>query len=180
CAGIRTSMSAGRSSTQGRHLPKASLGHRLDDARELVEDFTDLTFADDQRRTERERIADRAEHEIMFEEACFQRFHPSLADRIWPAGEVDADGQPDYPDIEDIRQALEAHRRLRPGALKLARTLEQTLFPVKVERCQTRGARQWMRRICVAMKEFDDVLGPLHEGIVDSLAHDHAAHRHRA
>src|SRR5262252_9528839 len=37
-----------------------------------------------------------------------------------------------------------------------------------------------MRRICVAMKQFDDVLGPLHESIVDALAHDYAAHRHCA
>src|SRR5262249_17992335 len=66
-----------------------------------------------------------------------------------------------------------------PRAFKLARAVEQALFPVKVQRRKTGRASQGMRRICVAMKQFDDVLGPLHESIVDALAHDHAAHRHR-
>ena len=30
------------------------------------------------------------------------------------------------------------------------------------------------------MEEFDDMLRPVHEGVVDALAADHAAHRHRA
>src|SRR4029078_4274780 len=37
-----------------------------------------------------------------------------------------------------------------------------------------------MRRIRVAVEELDHVLGPAHEGFLNSLAHDHAAHRHRA
>ena len=37
-----------------------------------------------------------------------------------------------------------------------------------------------MRRIGVAVKQLDDVLGPVHEGVVDALARDHAAHRHGA
>ena len=37
-----------------------------------------------------------------------------------------------------------------------------------------------MRRIGVAVEQLDHVLGPAHEGVVDRLARDHAAHRHRA
>ena len=37
-----------------------------------------------------------------------------------------------------------------------------------------------MRRIGVAVEELDDVLRPVHEGVVDAVAHDHAAHRHAA
>ena len=37
-----------------------------------------------------------------------------------------------------------------------------------------------MAGIGVAVEELDRVLRPVHEGVVDVLAHDHAAHRHRA
>src|SRR5215471_920666 len=180
CAGIRTSMSAGRSSTEGRHTLSASLGHCLDDPRELVEDFIYLDFAHNQRRTEGQCVADGAEHEIMFKEACFKRFHAALADRIGPAREVNADGQPHRPDIEDIRQTFETQGRLGPHAFEFARALEQTLFPVKVQRRKAGGTSQRMRRICVAMEQLDNVLRPLHESVVDPLPHDHAAHRHCA
>src|SRR6476620_12576896 len=94
CAEIRTSMSAGRSSARSRHMllvRSARLRHRLDDTRELVEHFVNLDFAHDQRRTERQRIADSSEHEIMFKEARFKRFQAAIADGIGLAGEVNAD-----------------------------------------------------------------------------------------
>src|SRR5262249_60126287 len=102
----------------------ATLGHCLDDARELVEDFVDLAFADDQWRTECQCVANGAEHEIMFKEASFKRVHATSADRIRPAGEVNADGQSHHPDIEHIRQTLETHGRLGPGAFEFARALQ--------------------------------------------------------
>src|SRR5262245_22397405 len=151
CAGIRNSMSAGRSSTQGRHTHSTSLGHRLDDARELVEDFVYLDFAHDQRLTERQCVTDGAEHEIMLKEACFKRFHAALADRIGPAGEVNADGQSNRPDIEDIRQTFEAHGRLGPRAFEFARALEQTLFPVAVQSRKTGGAYTAEIRVCITL-----------------------------
>src|SRR5262245_53825339 len=95
CAETRTSMSAGRSSTRGRHMLLvllARLRHRLDDTRELVEHLFDLDFAHDQRRTERQRVADSSEHEIMFKVTRFKRFQAALADGIGFAGEIDADG----------------------------------------------------------------------------------------
>src|SRR6476646_7402813 len=85
CAEIRTSMSAGRSSTRGRHMllaRSARLGHRLDYTRELVEHFVNLDFAHDQRRTEGQRVADGSEHEIMLKETQFKSFQAALADGI--------------------------------------------------------------------------------------------------
>jgi hypothetical protein len=49
-------------------VPWAASAQRLDDAGKLVEHLADLTFTHDQRRTERERVADGAEHDIVFEE----------------------------------------------------------------------------------------------------------------
>ena len=37
-----------------------------------------------------------------------------------------------------------------------------------------------MRRIGVAVEQFHHVLGAGHEGVVDGVAHQHAAHRRRA
>src|SRR5215475_9736372 len=85
CAEIQTSMSAGRSSTRGRHMLLvllARLRHRLDDTRKLVEHFVDLDFAHDQRRTERQRVADGSEHEIMLKETQFKSVQAALADGI--------------------------------------------------------------------------------------------------
>src|SRR5512136_466076 len=57
----------GRFDTTRPTCPAAASGHRLDDAGKLVEHLADLTFTHDQRRTERQRIADGAEHDIVFE-----------------------------------------------------------------------------------------------------------------
>ena len=35
-----------------------------------------------------------------------------------------------------------------------------------------------MGRIGVAVEQLDDVLGAVHERVVDRIAHDHAGHRH--
>src|SRR5215471_21690411 len=35
-----------------------------------------------------------------------------------------------------------------------------------------------MCRVSVSVEQLDDVLGTLHEGVVDALAHNHAAHGH--
>jgi hypothetical protein len=37
-----------------------------------------------------------------------------------------------------------------------------------------------MRRIGVAVEQFDDVFGPAHESFVDAVARDHPAHWYRA
>src|SRR5215475_2306539 len=88
-AETRTSMSDGRSFTQGRRSPNRP-SDRLDDAGELVEYLANLVFAHDQRRTERQRVADGAEGEIMLEEAHFKRINAAFSDGVGPAGEIDA------------------------------------------------------------------------------------------
>ena len=60
------------------------------------------------------------------------------------------------------------------------RALEQLLVAIEVERREAGGAGERMRRVGVAVEELDHVLRAAHEGVVDALAHDHAAHRHRA
>ena len=37
-----------------------------------------------------------------------------------------------------------------------------------------------MARVSIAVEELDRLLRPVHEGVVDGLAHHHPAHRHRA
>src|SRR4249919_4121910 len=94
CEEIRTSLSAGRSSSRDHLSPPDRSSHRFDDVCELVEYLADLTFTHNQRRAERQRIADGTEHDIVFKEAQFERLHAALADRIGLAGEINADGQP--------------------------------------------------------------------------------------
>src|SRR5499433_2906787 len=101
-----------------------------------------------------------------------------LLDLAWPRGEVDAGSEPDAADVEHVGQALEAHRRLGPGRLELARALEQALVAVEIERREPGRAGERMRRVGVAVKQLDHVHGPAHERVVDPLAHDHSAHRH--
>ena len=45
---------------------------------------------------------------------------------------------------------------------------------------EARGAGERMRRIGVAVEQFDGWSGPLHEGVVHGPPRDHAAHRHAA
>src|SRR5262245_49401026 len=96
-AEIRASMSAGRSFTQGRLTPPGRSSHRLDNTGELVEDFTNLVFAHNQRRTERQRVAHGAEGEIVLEESCLQRIRAAFSHGVGPAGEINADHQPHGP-----------------------------------------------------------------------------------
>src|SRR5262249_6340568 len=145
---------------------------------ELVEDFSDLTFTYDQRRTERERIAHGAEHDVVLEETEVERVHAALADGIRPACKIDTDRKANRANIEHVRQALEPHRRLCPRFFQLAGALEQALIAIDVERREPGGAGKRVRRVGVAVEQFDDVLRPFHESVVDSLAHDNAAHRH--
>ena len=79
-----------------------------------------------------------------------------------------------------LRHALERHRGVVPERLDLLAAREQVLVAVEIERGEARGAGQRMRRIGVAVEELHDMLRPVHEGVVDALAADHAAHRHDA
>src|SRR4249919_1967489 len=151
CAGVRAPMSVGPFFIPSRRLRERS-GHGLDDVAELVEHFPDLAFAHDQWRAERERIADGTEHDIVLEKAEIERVHAALADSVGPACEIDADGEADRADIEHVRQALEPHRRLRPGLFELTCALEQALVAIDIECCKPGGAGERVRRIGIAVE----------------------------
>ncbi len=80
----------------------------------------------------------------------------------------------------DVGQALERHQRVAPLRLERMGALEQLLVAIDVERGEAGGAGERMAGIGVAVEQLDRVLRPLHERVVDVLAHDDAAHRHRA
>ncbi len=113
-------------------------------------------------------------------ERHLHRLEAALADGVGPAGEIDADREADRADVEHVGQSLQAHRGLRPERLQLFGALEQVLLAIEIERGEAGGAGERMRRISIAVEQLDDVFGPAHEGVVDALAHQHAAHRHRA
>src|SRR4029079_1342903 len=145
-------MSGGGVFIRSRHSRRERSSHGFDDAAKLVEHLVDLTLAHDQWRAERQRIADGAEHDVVLEETEIERIHPTLADGVGPACEIDADGKADRADIEHVRQALEPHRRLRPRLFELARALEQALVAIDIERCEPGGARERVRRISIAVE----------------------------
>src|SRR5882762_3498136 len=58
--------------------------------------------------------------------------------------------------------------------------LEQLFVAVDIEGGECRGAGDRMRRIGIAMGQFDDVLRAAHEGVMNGVAHQHAAHRRGA
>src|SRR5947199_8297979 len=66
-----------------RHINRpwrAGLCHRLDHAPDLLEDLGDLCLADDERRRERERVADGAEHQVLALERAHHRAIAAPAD----------------------------------------------------------------------------------------------------
>ena len=130
-------------------------------------------LGDDQRRAHGERVADGAEHDAVLVEAAFQRLEAALADGVGLAGEIDADGQADRADVEHVRQALERPSPPAPRPARACRARSNRSFvAIEIERGEARRAGERMRRIGVAVEQLDDVLGALHEGVVDALAHD--------
>src|SRR5262245_46594195 len=90
CAATQSCVSGGRSFTPSR-IPRSNRSSDcLDDAGELVEYLANLVFAHDQRRTERQRVADSTKGKITFEEAHFKGIHAAFSDGVGPAGQIDA------------------------------------------------------------------------------------------
>src|SRR5215510_3670789 len=124
-----------------------SLRHRLDHAPDLLEELTDLRLADDERRRERERIADRAEHEILTLEATHHRIIAAPPDRVGARGEIDPGRDADTADVEHARQALQTHGSVGPDGLEFLRALEQALGTIEIECRQAGRAGERMCRI---------------------------------
>jgi len=55
---------------------------------------------------------------------------------------------------------LERHGGVGKQRLELAGALKQTFVAIEIERGQSRGARERMRRVGVAVKKFDGLSGP--------------------
>ena len=60
------------------------------------------------------------------------------------------------------------------------RRLEQLFFVVGVEGAERRGAGERVAGVGVAVEELHARARRAHEGLVDAVAHQHAAERHRA
>src|SRR3546814_2678704 len=74
--------------------------------------------------------------------------------------------------VEHVRQTFQAHHRLTPLRLQGTGALEQLFLAVEIERRKTRRASERMRRVCVAMEQFDHVLrSEEHTSEVQSLMH---------
>ena len=93
---------------------------------------------------------------------------------------IDRAGETNAADVDDVGQALEPHDGVIPLGFDRLGALEQALVTIEVDRGQGRGAGERMARIGIAVEELDRLLRPVHEGVVDVLAHHHPAHRHRA
>ena len=154
----------------------ASPQHVGDRPHQLV----DLLLADDERRRERDDVAGRADQHVLLEalQEHLERARAGLAcDRL----ELDARDHAEVAHVRDVRQlAQRVHRVLEVGR-ELARALEELLFLERVEARERRGARERMARVGVAVEELDRILRRgVHDRVVDALAHDDRAHRHRA
>src|SRR3569833_1240946 len=71
-------------------------------------------------------------------------------------------------------------RRILPVARKSLRSCQQTLALVNLESRDTRRACRRMGGVGIAVEELDRSFGALHEGLIDTLLHDYAAHGHAA
>ena len=76
-----------------------------------------------------------------------------------------------------MRQVLERMEGVRPVVGKLGAAVEQPLLLIGVERGDAGGGRHRIAGIGVAVGELDEVLGAVHEGVVDLLLHEDRAHR---
>ena len=81
----------GRCAASGtRENAKPQLRHRADHLRDLLDNFADLVFADDQRRRQRQRIAGDAQHQVVVVERAVQAVETALARLLRARREIDA------------------------------------------------------------------------------------------
>ena len=161
----RLSISAGRSCCRSNsaHTPYARIT-----LRNLDEHLADLRLAHDQRRRQRERVAGDADHQALVVEGAVHRLGGARAQCTGTRREIDAGREPHGADIEHAGQTLQRHRGIGEQRLELARALEQPFVAVEIERRQSRRASERMRRVGIAVKQFDGLLRAVHEGIIDA------------
>ena len=106
------------------------------------------------------RVAGDPDHEVFVVERPLHGLIAALAHGARPRGEIDAGGEPDGANIENVGQTLERHRRIGKERLQLPHPLEQLFVAIEIERRQTRRAGERMRRIGVAVEQLDRVFRP--------------------
>src|SRR5258705_5444061 len=156
------------------------LRHRADPLRDLLDNFADLVFADDQGRRQRQRIASDTQHQVVVVERAVQAVEPALAGLLRARREIDACGQPDGADVHYIRLALQRHHRVGEFCFEFVGALEQLFVAVDIERGETGSTGQRMRRIGIAVSQLHDMVRAAHEGVVDGVAAGYASPRRRS
>src|SRR5665213_2308366 len=139
-----------------------------------------IGFRSNQRGGQRNRVARYAHDHIFFVEQSAHRVIAAKTDGFWIRLNVDTGCEPAIADVDDVRRVFQAVHRIFEHRFELARTREQVLVAIKIERHYARGTGERMTGIGVAVEQLDGVRRTLHERFVDFVAHDHAAHRHRA
>ncbi|MNT12516.1 hypothetical protein D3C72_1474460 [compost metagenome] len=91
--------------------------------------------------------------------------------------QFDGGQQADVADVDHVRQALQAVRRVFPVVPQFAAALEKAVALADFQRRQACRAGHRMPGIGVSVRELDGAFRALHEGIVDVLLHQRRAHR---
>ena len=133
---LRCSPPSGRASKDARS--PASL-QPLQHLRQRPEELVDLGLGDDQRRRQRDDVAGGADQQpllVGLEEGGEGALGRRAGDRL----ELDRADQAAVPEVDDVRQALEAVERVLPVLGDLRAAVEQPLLLVDVEGGEAGGA----------------------------------------
>src|SRR5665213_141445 len=164
---------------------RASIVHpsnkAIQNAPDSIDHFGDIGFGNDKGRRQRDGVAADADHEILFGEGKLDRVIAAPARGFRIGFEFDSRRQTDIADVGNEGRALQRMHGLFQHRLQLRGALEQSFVAIDVERCQRRGTRERMARVCVAVEQFDLVIrAAAHECVVDLAGYDRAANRHGA
>src|SRR5258708_31825309 len=130
---------------------RKALRHRADHLRDLLDNFADLVFADDQGRRQRQRIAGDAQHQVVVVERAVQAVETALARLLRAWRQIDARGQPDGADVHHIRLALQRHHRVGEFWFQFIGALEQLFVAVDIEWAATGPPITRLRRHVVGV-----------------------------
>ena len=92
-----------------------------------------------------------------------QRLEAALAGPFLVGREINAGGDADGADVHHVRLVAQRHHGVGPFRFHRPGALEQAFLAVDVEGGETGRAGQRMRRVGVAVEQFDDVARALHE-----------------
>src|SRR4029079_461642 len=105
----------------------------------------------DQRRGQYQRIAHGAEHKILPEKGGLEGAGAAQTRRTVDRGEVDAGGEPDAADVDDVGRALQRMHGIGEDGFERDGALEQALLAIKVESRRSGGNAERVARIGEAM-----------------------------